>query len=142
MEKTHEENQVSSDETVELLDKGHSDKNYQLHIVEKKLHVIDSKTGKTIKILDTLEDLELLGVSLKEINSSEKKDWESAISSIQHFSPPQLLALKNLLNDMGPTIQKTYIEDAIQRVVEQSSNKDTFALPSHALMFTLLAMFV
>ncbi len=141
MEKIDEENQVTSDETVEPLDKGHGEKNYQLHIVEKKLHVIDSKTGKTIKILDTLEDLELLGVSLKEINSSEKKDWESAISSIQNFSPPQLLALKNLLNDMGPTIQKTYIEDAIQRVVEQSSNKDTFALPSHALMFTLLAMF-
>lgn len=116
-------------------------KDYQIQVVDKKLHIVDNKTGKTINILDTLEDLESLGVSLTEINSSEKKDWESAISSMQRFSSQQLLSLKSILNEMGPTIQKSYIEDAIQRVIEQSSNKDTFALPSHALMFTLLAMF-
>lgn len=116
-------------------------KDYQIQVVDRKLHVVDNKSGKTIQILDSIEDLELLGISLKEINSSEKKEWESALSSIQNFSPHQLLSLKKILNEMGPTIQKTYIEDAIQQVIEQSSNKDTFALPSHALMFTLLAMF-
>ena len=42
---------------------------------------------------------------------------------------------------MGPIAQKSQIEEAIEKIVEQSSNKDTFALPSHPLMFTLLAMF-
>src|SRR5581483_7037551 len=65
-------------------------KDYQIQVVDKKLHIVDNKTGKTINILDTLEDLESLGVSLKEINSSEKKDWESAISSMQRFSSQQL----------------------------------------------------
>lgn len=117
------------------------EQSYQIRVVEKKLHVVDIKTGKTIHILNKVEDLELVGVSLEEIGSSEKKEWESALSSLQNFSSHQLVSLKNILNEMGPTIQKTFIEDAIQRVIEQSSNKDSFALPSHALMFTLLAMF-
>ena len=114
---------------------------YKILVIDKKLHVVDNKTGETINILETVEDLKLLGIPLKEINASEKKDWESAISSIENFSSHQLTSLKNILKDMGPTIQKTLIESAIQSVIEQSSNSDTFALPSHALMFTLLAMF-
>lgn len=105
-----------------------------------QLHVVDKKTGKTVNILDSVEDVQLLGMSLK-IKSSEKQEWESAISPIQNFSQHQLVSLKNILNDMGPTAQKSLIEEAIQNVIDQSSNKDTFALPSHALMFTLLAMF-
>lgn len=105
-----------------------------------QLHVVDKKTGKTVNILDSVEDVQLLGMSLK-IKSSEKQEWESAISPIQNFSQHQLVSLKNILNDMGPTAQKSLIEEAIQCVIDQSSNKDTFALPSHALMFTLLAMF-
>lgn len=140
MAKTKKENQKQAKANVFTV--GNMEKkDYQIQVVDKKLHVVDNKTGTTIKILDTLEDLELLGASLEEINSSEKKDWESAIASMQKFSSQQLLSLKGILNEMGPTIQKAYIEDAIQRVIEQFSNKDTFALPSHALMFTLLAMF-
>ena len=105
-----------------------------------QLHVVDKKTGKTINILDSVEDLQLLDMSLK-IKSSEKQEWESAISPIQNFSPNQLVSLKNILNEMGPTTQRSLIEEAIQKIIDQSSNKDTFALPSHALMFTLLAMF-
>lgn len=105
-----------------------------------QLHVVDKKTGKTVEILDSVEDMQLLGMSLK-IKSSEKQEWESAISPIQSFSPNQLVSLKNILNDMGPTAQRSLIEEAIQNIIDQSSNKDTFALPSHALMFTLLAMF-
>lgn len=105
-----------------------------------QLHVVDKKTGKTINILDSVEDMQLLGMSLK-IKSSEKQEWESAISPIQSFSPNQLDSLKNILNEMGPTAQRSLIEDAIQNIIDQSSNKDSFALPSHALMFTLLAMF-
>lgn len=105
-----------------------------------QLHVVDKKTGKTVEILDSVEDMQLLGMSLK-IKSSEKQEWESAISPIQSFSPNQLVSLKNILNEMGPTAQRSLIEEAIQNIIDQSSNKDTFALPSHALMFTLLAMF-
>lgn len=105
-----------------------------------QLHVVDKKTGKTVNILDSVEDMQLLGMSLK-IKSSEKQEWESAISPIQNFSPNQLVSLKNILNEMGPTAQRSLIEEAIQKIIDQSSNKDTFALPSHALMFTLLAMF-
>jgi hypothetical protein len=105
-----------------------------------QLHVVDKKTGKTVNILDSVEDVQLLGMSLK-IKSSEKQEWESAISPIQNFSQHRLVSLKNILNDMGPTAQKSLIEEAIQNVIDPSSNKDTFALPSHALMFTLLAMF-
>lgn len=105
-----------------------------------QLHVVDKKTGKTVNILDSIEDMQLLGTSLK-IKSSEKQEWESAISPIQNFSPNQLVSLKNILDEMGPTAQRSLIEEAIQRIIDQSSNKDTFALPSHALMFTLLAMF-
>lgn len=105
-----------------------------------QLHVVDKKTGKTVNILDSVEDIQLLGMSLK-IKSSEKQEWESTISPIQNFSQHQLVSLKNILNEMGPTAQRSLIEEAIQNVIDQSSNKDTFALPSHALMFTLLAMF-
>lgn len=105
-----------------------------------QLHVIDKKTGKTVNILESVEDIQLLGMSLK-IKSSEKQEWESTISPIQNFSQHQLVSLKNILSDMGPTAQRSLIEEAIQNVIDQSSNKDTFALPSHALMFTLLAMF-
>jgi hypothetical protein len=105
-----------------------------------QLHVVDRKTGKTVNILDSMEDVQLLGMSLK-IKSSEKQEWESTISPIQNFSQHQLVSLKNILNEMGPTTQRSLIEEAIQNVIDQSSNKETFALPSHALMFTLLAMF-
>jgi len=112
---------------------------YQLSVVKKKLHVVDNRTGKTINI-NTIEDLQLLGVSLGEVGGAEST-WESVASSIQNFSPNQLASLKNILGGMAPTAQRVLIEEAIQKIVEQSSNKDTFALPSHPLMFTLLAMF-
>lgn len=105
-----------------------------------QLHVVDKKSGKIVNILETAEDVQLLGMSLK-IKASEKKEWESVLSPIQNFSQHQLNSLKNILSDMGPTAQRSIIEEAIQNVINQSSNKETFALPSHALMFTLLAMF-
>ncbi len=113
---------------------------YHLTVVDKKLHVTDQKTGKIINI-NTVEDLHLLGVSLGDVKPSAKKEWDPATSAIQNFSPSQLTSLKNILSDMGPTGQRSLIEEAIQQIVEQSSNKETFALPSHPLMFTLLAMF-
>lgn len=117
-----------------------SSTDYHLTVVDKKLHVVDKKTGKTINI-NTVEDLQLLGVSLGDAKSSEKKEWDPSTSAIQNFFPTQLTALKNIFCEMGPTNQRSLIEEAIQKIVEQSSNKDTFALPSHPLMFTLLAMF-
>ncbi len=117
-----------------------SEPDYQLSVVNKKLHVVDNRTGKSINI-KTVEDLQLLGISFGEANRSESSDWEPTASTIQNFSPHQLASLKNILSEMGPIAQKSQIEAAIEKIVEQSSNRDTFALPSHPLMFTLLAMF-
>ncbi|HNA62984.1 MAG TPA: hypothetical protein PKW79_07900, partial [Rhabdochlamydiaceae bacterium] len=127
--------------TKALLESPHNaEADYHLTVVDKKLHVVDKKTGKTINI-NTVEDLQLLGVSLGDVKTSEKKEWDPTTSAIQNFSPSQLTSLKNILSEMGPTGQRSLIEEAIQQIVEQSSNKETFALPSHPLMFTLLAMF-
>lgn len=117
-----------------------SEPDYKLTVVKKKLHVVDNRTGKTINV-NTVEDLQKLGVSLGEVTDQENKEWTSPPTSIQDFSPSQLSSLKNILSEMGPTAQRSLIEEAIEKIVEQSSNKDTFALPSHPLMFTLLAMF-
>lgn len=144
MEKTKEKKEkkkaVSKAEKKLLALEIDGEPDYQLTVVNKKLHVVDNRTGKTINI-NTVDDLQQLGVSLGEVARSESKEWESATSSIQDFSPNQLNSLKNILSEMGPTAQRSLIEEAIEKIVEQSSNKETFALPSHPLMFTLLAMF-
>jgi hypothetical protein len=144
MEKTKikkEKKKISKKESEKLLPSGAGvEADYKLTVVNKKLHVVDNRTGKTIDI-KTVADLQLLGISLGEVDHSENKEWEPTASSIQNFSPNQLTSLKNILSEMGPTAQKSLIEEAIEKIVAQSSNKDTFALPSHPLMFTLLAMF-
>jgi hypothetical protein len=144
MEKTKvkkEKKKVSKKEQEKLLPSEIGvEPDYKLTVVNKKLHVVDNRTGKTINI-KTIADLHSLGISLGEVDRSESKEWEPTASSIQNFSPNQLTSLKNILSEMGPTAQKSLIEEAIEKIVEQSSNKDTFALPSHPLMFTLLAMF-
>ncbi len=141
MEKTRKNKKIEK-EVQELLLNSETpiEPDYKLTVVNKKLHVIDNKTGKTINI-NTVEDLQLLGVSLDKVNRPESKEWESAAASLQNFSPNQLSSLKNILTEMVPSTQRSLIEEAIQTIVEKSSNKETFALPSHPLMFTLLAMF-
>ncbi len=57
------------------------------------------------------------------------------------FTAEQLLALKKDLSGLGTKIEKVDIEEAIQRVLDDSSNTLTFAIPSHSLMFSLLALF-
>lgn len=146
---TSEEEKLSSPSEVEkiisqsLIDEG----DYQITAIPPatgdssyQLHIIDKKTGKIVNVLDEVETIQFLDPSLK-VNSKERKEWEKAVSTIQNFSAHQLVSLKNVLNEMGPIVQRTAIVEAIQSVVDRASNKDTFALPSHALMFTLLAMF-
>lgn len=107
-----------------------------------ELQIIDRKTGEVIQTIKNENDqsFSLLGMPL-EIKDDEKKEWEEVISPIQNFTEQQLSNLKNVINDLGPSIQKTTLADAIQQIIDQSSNRETFAFPSHAIMFTLLAMF-
>src|SRR3990167_5583776 len=92
--------------TKALLESQHNaHADYHLTVVDKKLHVTDKKTGKIINI-NTVEDLQLLGVSLGDAKPSEKKEWDPATSAIQNFSPSQLISLKNILSEMSPTDRK------------------------------------
>ena len=63
-----------------------SEPDYKLTVVKKKLHVVDNRTGKTINV-NTVEDLQKLGVSLGEVTDQENKEWTSPPTSIQDFSP-------------------------------------------------------
>jgi len=109
-----------------------------------ELRVVNKKTGQVLQTqpLQTGQDksFSLLGVPLQ-ISNDEQKDWEDTISPIQNFTDQQLSNLKTIVNDLGPSIQRTVLANAIQKIIDQSSNKETFAFPSHAVMFTLLAMF-
>ena len=107
-----------------------------------ELQIVNKKTGQVVQALKNQPHAPLssLGLNLK-IRADEKKEWEKIVSPVQDFTPQQLSNLKNIINDLGPSLQKTVLSDAIQKIVAQSSNKETFAFPSHAVMFTLLAMF-
>lgn len=109
---------------------------------EYEVQVVNKKTGQVIKTIHNQEDksFSLLGIPLK-IREDEKEAWEKAISPIQNFSERQLSNLKNIINDLGPSLERTMLSTAIQKIIDQSSNRETFAIPSHAVMFTLLAMF-
>ena len=104
-------------------------------------HVIDKNTGQVLRKLERMDRLPGFEDLLVSIKYAEKQECQEAMSPIEGFSPKQLLSLKKELSDMGPLIKKADIEEAISKVIDESSNKETFALPSHALMFTLLAMF-
>jgi hypothetical protein len=104
--------------------------------------VVNKKTGKVITTIENQRDksFSLLGVSLK-IRDDEERAWKEAISPLQNFNQQQLSNLKNIINDLGPSLQRNVLSNAIQKIIDQSSDKETFAMPSHAVMFTLLAMF-
>jgi hypothetical protein len=99
-----------------------SEPDYKLTVVKKKLHVVDNRTGKTINV-NTVEDLQKLGVSLGEASGQENSEWTSPPTSIQDFSPNQLSSLKNILSEMGPTAQRSLIEEAIEKS-RRSSDRD------------------
>lgn len=107
-----------------------------------ELQVVNKKTGKVVQTIQNEKDksFTLLGVPLT-IKKDEEKEWEEIISPLRNFSDQQLSNLKNIVNDLGPSLQKTVLSDAIQKILDQSSTEETFALPSHGVMFTLLAMF-
>lgn len=103
-------------------------------------HIVDKKTGQIVKTIHKIEDKPYLDLLLK-VQSVETKELEEALSPIKNFTEHQLSNLQNIINDLGPSAQRNTISDAIQKLIDNSSNKETFALPSHAVMFTLLAMF-
>jgi len=74
-----------------------------------------------------------------------KKAFQDALPHIRQyfegFTAEQLLALKKDLSKLGAKIEKVDIEEAIQKVLDDSANTLTFAIPSHSLMFSLLALF-
>ncbi len=107
-----------------------------------ELQIVNKKTGKVIQTIqnDKGKPFSFLGVPLT-IKKHEEKEWEEIIDPLKDFSPQQILNLKNIVNDLGPSLEKTVLSNAIQKIIKQSSNEDTFAMPSHAVMFTLLAMF-
>jgi hypothetical protein len=107
-----------------------------------ELKVVNKKTGQIVQTVqgETGPTFSLLGMPLK-IKTADKKEWEEIVRPLRNFTPQQLSNFKNIVNDLGPSVQKTVLIDAIQKITEQSSNRETFAFPSHAVMFTLLAMF-
>jgi hypothetical protein len=111
------------------------------YTVHTESHVIDKKNGKLLRVIHLHEKIPGFEDLPHTIKTTEKEDFENALLPIQGFSAEQLLLLKNALKNMGAEIKKTDIENAISRIIKESSNIETFALPSHALMFTLLAMF-
>jgi len=128
---------------------GDNPENYPYHIhlpmqfeTQNELHIIDNKTGNVVNVLHRAEDFPLCeGVNLK-IMSKEKADWETALAPIKGFNVEQLELLKqSIASGNGASVQRVDIVNAIQSIQDQTSNKDTFAIPSHPLMFSLLAMF-
>jgi hypothetical protein len=93
--------------------------------------------NRGLQISETISFFDLL----QGLQSSATEEWEKAMSPIRNFTAQQLTNLKNLVSDLGPSAQKTAICDAMEKIIKQSSKEETFALPSHSIMFTLLAMF-
>jgi len=60
---------------------------------------------------------------------------------LKEFTPKQLLALKTHIEEMDETVNRAEVSSTIERILAKYTNKETFALPAHGLMFTLLAMF-
>lgn len=78
---------------------------------------------------------------LNEVISQREGNLTHIVDQLKTFSAQQLLTLKCHIQDMEQTIDRAEITSAIEKILENHSNKETFALPSHGLMFTLLAMF-
>lgn len=122
------------------------DSSYEIRFVKEKtgqvVQIVNKKTGRVVQTLQDQDNksFSLLGVPLK-IRDDETKEWEEAISPLQNFSEQQLSTLKNIINDIGPSLKRDALSEAIQKIIDQSSTRETFAMPSHAVMFTLLAMF-
>jgi len=90
-----------------------------------------AKQNSEITLIDLLENLQ----------RSEQEGWEKAIQPIANFTPEQISNLKEVVNKLGPSAEKIAITEAIEKIMKQSPKEETFALPSHSIMFTLLAMF-
>jgi hypothetical protein len=108
----------------------------------QELQIIHKATKKIVQTIrrDKGKPISFLGVPLT-IQKNEEKEWDEIVSPLKDFSQNQILTLKNIVQDLGPSLEKTVLSSAIQKIIEQSSNEEVFAMPSHAVMFTLLAMF-
>lgn len=75
------------------------------------------------------------------VEPEEKHQWTQALKPIKTFSIDQMDSLKEVLKNGTGQLTREELVKSIEKVIDLHSNKDTFAIPSHALMFTLLAMF-
>ena len=141
--------QWDTDYELQVVDKASKQVIRTIHVVTEKtlsepllegheLQIINKVTGEVVQ--SARSAVSFLGIPLP-IKKHEEKEWEEITKPLKDFSNHQMLTLKNIVSDLGPSIEKTVLSSAIQKIIDQSSNEEIFAMPSHAVMFTLLAMF-
>lgn len=75
------------------------------------------------------------------IEPEEKQKWKQALEPIKTFSTIQLHSLKEVLKTGDGQLTREELIKSIDQVINLHSNNNTFAIPSHSLMFSLLALF-
>lgn len=75
------------------------------------------------------------------VEPKEKQEWKKALKPIKNFTVDQLDSLKDVLKNGTGQLTREELVSSIEKVIDLHSNKNSFAIPSHCLMFSLLAMF-
>jgi hypothetical protein len=75
------------------------------------------------------------------VEPEEKQKWKQALKPIKNFSIDQLDRLKETLKKGTGLLTREELVKSIESIIKNYSNINTFAIPSHGLMFSLLALF-
>jgi hypothetical protein len=75
------------------------------------------------------------------VEPEEKQEWKQVLKPIKEFSIDQLVTLKESLKKGSGLLKREELIKSIENVIKNHSNINTFAIPSHGLMFSLLALF-
>jgi hypothetical protein len=101
----------------------------------------NTASGEVIGPLIEIDNIVSEGELVFAVEPGEKQQWKQALKPIKNFSLDQLNSLKEELKNGVGQLTREGLVKSIERVIDLHSNKDIFAIPSHSLMFSLLAMF-